>query len=96
METYNFNQETKFSQAQKRVKSMKGFYIHATVFVAVNLIIILGCALDDPQSLFTLDPYMTAFFWGIGLFAHGMSVFGQDLIMGKNWEEKEIQKILSK
>ena len=96
METYNFSQEEKLVQAQKRVKSMKGFYVHATVFFFVNLFIIISCGLENPMSLFTSDPYMTAFFWGIGLFVHGFSVFGQDFFLGRNWEEKEIQKILNK
>lgn len=96
METYHFNQDEKFFQAQKRVKSIKGFYVHATVFVGVNLFIIIANAVDHLESLRTADPYMTALFWGIGLVVHGMSVFGQDLIFGKNWEEKEIQKILRK
>lgn len=95
METYNYNQEERFSQAQKRVKSIKGFYIHATVFIFVNAFIIIGCALDG-ENLLSSDPYMTAIFWGIGLAAHGFAVFGQDFILGKNWEEKEIQKILNK
>ncbi|MEC5158424.1 2TM domain-containing protein [Chryseobacterium sp. MP_3.2] len=96
METHHFNQEERFSQAQKRVKSIKGFYVHATIYLAVNAIIIAGCAVDNVSSLLTSKPYMTALFWGIGLAVHGMSVFGQDFILGKNWEEKEIQKILRK
>lgn len=96
METYHFNQDEKLSQAQKRVKSIKGFYVHATVFVCVNLFIIIANAVDHVESLLTADPYMTALLWGIGLLAHGMGVFGQDFLLGKNWEEKEIQKILNK
>lgn len=96
METYTFNQDQKFLQAQKRVKRLKGFYVHATVYFFVNAFIILSCVIDNPTSLFTLDPYMTAFFWGIGLAAHGFAVFGQDFFLGRNWEEKEIQKILNK
>ena len=96
METYNFSQNERLVQAQKRVKSISGFYIHATVFVAVNLFIIAACAVDNINSLLTSDPYMTGLFWGIGLAAHGMAVFGQDYILGRNWEEKEIQKILNK
>ena len=96
METYTFNQDQKFLQAQKRVKNMKGFYIHATVYFFVNAFIIISCAFDNISSLWTSDPYMTAFFWGIGLAAHGFGVFGQDFFLGKNWEEKEIQKILNK
>jgi hypothetical protein len=96
METYHFNQNEKFLQAQRRVKSIKGFYTHATVFFFVNAFIIISCAVENANSLFTSDPYMTALFWGIGLAAHAMSVFGQHFFLGKNWEEKEIQKILNK
>lgn len=96
MENYTFTQEENFYQAQRRVKSIKGFYIHATVYVLVNAFIIAGCALDNLSSLATSEPYLTAVFWGIGLFANGMAVFGQDVLLGKNWENKEIQKILRK
>lgn len=96
METYNFTQEEKYAAAQKRVKCIKGFYVHATIYLAVNLIIIAGNSIDNADSLLTLNPYMTAVFWGIGLFAHGLSVFGKNLLFGPGWEEKEIQKILRK
>ena len=96
METYNLTSGEKLAQAQRKVKCIKGFYIHATVYIFVNIFIIGSCYIEDPQSINTLDPYMTALFWGIGLVAHGFSVFGRDFIFGQNWEEKEIQKILNK
>lgn len=95
METYTFTQNEKLEQAKSRVKCIKGFYTHATVYLFVNLFIIASCYIDNPQSLNTSDPYMTALFWGIGLLAHGFSVFGHDFIFGKNWQEREIQKILN-
>ena len=96
METYNFNTENRLVQAQKRVKSMKKFYVHATIYFLVNFFIIISCAVENIQNLLTSDPYMTAVFWGIGLFAHGLAVFGQDFFLGENWEQKEIEKILRK
>ena len=96
METYGFNQDQKLVQAQKRVKCIKGFYIHATVYFFVNAFIIVSCAIENSTSVFTSEPYMTALFWGIGLAAHGFSVFGPNVFLGKDWEEKEIQKILNK
>lgn len=96
METYNLTPEEKFLQARKKVKSMKGFYVHATVYFLVNAFIIAGCAVDNIQSLLTPEPYMTALFWGIGLLAHGVSVFGQDLIFGTDWEQRKIEKLLRK
>lgn len=32
METYNFTQEEKYAAAQKRVKCIKGFYVHAIIY----------------------------------------------------------------
>ena len=96
METYNFTKEEKFLQAKRKVKSIKGFYVHATIYFLVNLFIIAGCAVDDIQNLSNPEPYMTALFWGIGLLAHGMSVFGQDIFFGENWEQRKIEKLLNK
>jgi hypothetical protein len=39
---------------------------------------------------------MTAFFWGIGLLAHGLSVFVPNWIMGQNWEDRKIKEFIEK
>lgn len=96
METYNLSPNEKLVGAQKKIKCIKGFYTHAMVYLLVNLFIIVSCAVENLDNLYNSDTYMTAIFWGIGLFAHGMSVFGQNVFLGKDWEEKEIQKILNK
>ena len=92
----NFNQnEIKYLEAQKRVKRLKGFYIHALVYVVVNLFIIAqnvqnGAALSDR------DNYWTALFWGVGLLGHAISVYLPNMIMGKDWEEKKIRELMDK
>jgi hypothetical protein len=37
METYTLTSDEKLAQAQKKVKCIKGFYTHATVYLFVNL-----------------------------------------------------------
>lgn len=96
METYSATPNQRLLDAQKQVKRMKGFYIHATVYAFVNLLIIFGNWYDAPTNWFNSDTFDTAFFWGIGLAAHAFSVFGRELIFGKNWEERKIQEILNK
>jgi len=96
METYTSTSDQKLENAQKRVKCIKGFYTHATVYLFVNLFLIGSAYVENPQSILTTVPYLTAFFWGIGLAAHGFSVFGKNYIFGKDWEEKQIQRILNK
>ena len=98
METYSYNttENTRLLEAQKKVKRIKGFYIHAIVYVCVNVLIIFGNYYESGRDLFHFDTYATAFFWGIGLLAHGLSVFGADWIFGKDWEERKIQEYLKK
>ena len=95
METYTNTTESKLRAAQKQVKRMKGFYIHATVYIFVNLLIILGNIWDTPNSWFNTDTFATAFFWGIGLAAHAFSVFGTEKFFGIGWEERKIRELMN-
>lgn len=94
METYNEN-NIRYLEAKKRVKKLKGFYIHALVFVLVNLFIIAK-NIQEGQTLSDMDNYWTAIFWGIGLLAHGMSVFGTNIFLGKDWEERKTKELMDK
>ncbi|MFN7676381.1 2TM domain-containing protein [Flavobacterium sp.] len=88
----------KFQEAAKRVKKIKGFYTHLTVYIVVNTMIIIVNVqnLDEGESFFKFKTFSTALFWGIGLAAHGLSVFLPSLIMGKDWEEKKIKELMEK
>ena len=94
MENFNTN-EIKYLEAQKRVKRLKGFYIHATVYVLVNLFLI-GNNVQRGKNPSDIDNYWTAIFWGIGLLGHALSVFLPNMIMGKDWEEKKIRELMDK
>lgn len=94
MQTNNEN-DIRYLQAKRRVKRMKGFYIHATVYVLVNLFIIAGNT-QEGESLLNMDNYWTAIFWGIGILAHGISVFMPNLFLGKDWEERKIRELMDK
>ncbi|MBU4538832.1 MAG: 2TM domain-containing protein [Weeksellaceae bacterium] len=94
METNNEN-DIRYLQAKRRVKRMKGFYIHATVYVLVNLFIIAGNT-QEGESILNMDNYWTAIFWGIGLLAHGISVFVPNIFLGKDWEERKIRELMDK
>jgi uncharacterized integral membrane protein len=87
-----------YRKALKRVKRVKGFYTHLLVYIVINImIIILNIQnLDKGESYFQLENFFTAFFWGIGIVAHGFSVFGSDLFFGKDWEEKKVKELMDK
>ncbi|MCW8980404.1 MAG: 2TM domain-containing protein [Altibacter sp.] len=90
-----------YKKAQKKVKELKGFYSHLTVYIVINLVL-LGLQLlvfqngtlgfEVPRwSMFT-----TPFFWGIGLTFHGLYVFQDRFRFFKNWEERKIREYMEK
>ena len=97
METFN-SDEIKYLEAKKRVKRVKGFYIHFLVYICVNLFIAYHNYEDlkPGESYFQWQNFFTLFFWGIGLAAHGLSVFLPNFILGKDWEEKKIRELMDK
>lgn len=98
MEIIKDRNEIKYLEAKKRVKRLKGFYIHLTIYVLVNLLIVLINYQDlkPDESYFKYENFITLFFWGIGLLAHAMIVFVPQFVLGKNWEEKKIQELMDK
>jgi len=90
--------ELKYQEAVKRVKKIKGFYTHLAVYIVINIMIVIINIqnLDTGESYFQIRNFSTAFFWGIGLAAHGLSVFLPTMLMGKNWEEKKIKELMEK
>ncbi|WP_296149723.1 2TM domain-containing protein [uncultured Flavobacterium sp.] len=98
MENLSFTEQQRFERAQKRVKKISGFYKHLMVYVLVNLFLITlqFFNLDKGEKFFEFSTFSTAFFWGIGLAFHAMSVFGKNIFLGSNWEEKKIQEFMEK
>jgi len=95
----NFNPDDRYALAYKKVKRIKGFYVHLLVYIFVNAIIIssnfYGNSNQDPIS-WSWQTFSTALFWGVGLLAHGLSVFGRNIFFGQNWEERKIKEFMEK
>ena len=100
----NFTREQSYIHAKKRVKDIKGFYVHFMVYIIVNLMIssvIIYGLMSSGNTLFeaitNFGTYSTAFFWGIGIFFHWLGVFGfKSLGFGKEWEERKIKELMEK
>ncbi|GGC87729.1 hypothetical protein GCM10011508_13710 [Flavobacterium lutivivi] len=90
--------EIKYQEAKKRVKRIKGFYSHLLVYLVINTMIFIVNIqhLDAGENIFSFKNFSTAFFWGIGLLAHGLSVFLPTMILGNDWEERKIKEIMNK
>ena len=86
--TNQLPEEEVYRLARQRVEEKKGFYIHLTVYVLVNILLILiwfFTGAGFPWFIFPLGG------WGIGLLFHflGVFVFSRG---GSAWEKKEIEK----
>lgn len=94
----NFQEDENFKAAQKRVKDIKGFYIHLIVYLFVNIALFVtdNNFTELKENGFEISNFYTALFWGIGLAAHWASVFGSGLFLGNKWEEKKIREIMDK
>ena len=95
MEIINKDQ-IQYEEAVKKVKKLKGFYTHAIVYVVINIMFVIMNIqnLGPGESYFQFKNFFTAFFWGIGLLAHGMATFVPYFILGKDWEERKIKQLM--
>ena len=96
----NSMKKVQYQEALRRVKKIKGFYIHLLVYIMVNTLIVFTNSNDDffngNKDFWIFETFSTALFWGIGLTAHGLSVFGRNLFFGENWEERKIKEFMEK
>lgn len=94
----SYEEEKRIEKARKKVKEIMGFYKHLAAYVMVNilLLIIKAINLEPGEKFFTLSTFFLAGSWGIGLLAHGVSVFGKNFFLDKNWEERKIQEFIEK
>ena len=95
--------DERYNLAYKKVKRIKGFYSHLKAYVVVNLVIIISSlnrnfiSSDFEKSdLFEWHTYSTAFFWGIGIVIHWITVFGRDWFFSNEWEERKINEFMEK
>ncbi|MEW2922460.1 MULTISPECIES: 2TM domain-containing protein [Flavobacteriaceae] len=88
-------EQDKYKRAKKRVEEIKGFYIHLAIYTVINAFILVNIYLHS-DYFWQWPHFITPFAWGIGLAMHGAKVFGYNLVFGKNWEERQIQKYIDK
>lgn len=94
----NNDQQLQYEIAATKVKKIARFYRHLGIYCIVNLFIVYVNIqnLNDGESYFQLKNFTTAFFWGIGLTAHGLGIFASDLFFGAEWEKRKIKQIMQK
>lgn len=85
------DEQQRYELARRQVLRLRQFYVHLVVYVLVNaLLIILSLSNGGRWSIWPLLG------WGIGLVAHGVSVFVSGGLLGPGWEEREIRRRLER
>ena len=72
--------------ARRRAHAKMGWYLHACVYLLVNLLLYARFALESGSALH----YGPLLGWGLGLALHGISVFF--LGRGSAWSERMVQR----
>jgi predicted membrane channel-forming protein YqfA (hemolysin III family) len=87
----------KYIEANKKVKSLRRFYIHLFIFLIVNIVLLFNLImLEKDESLNTfiwliLNIMVT---WSIGLIIHAWRVFDRKILFSKKYKEKKIQEFI--
>ena len=89
----DFTEADRYYDAQKKVKKIKEFYEHLTVYLLVNPIVIVVNVMTSPGYLWFIWCLMG---WGMAVILHGLKVFSFPPFFNKKWEEKKIREILEK
>jgi hypothetical protein len=81
----------RYKKASKKVEEIKGFYSHLIAYIFIIVLITIVNLKYSPGYYWFFYPMIG---WGIGLFFHGVGVFGSDYILGRNWEERKMKQFI--
>ena len=97
MDNSKYNE--KYSRAKQKVDRLKGFYWHLLIYLIMNTIIVIVSGkfiVEAGGSFWNFGTFSTAFFWGIGLIIHALSVLSPLSRFGRSWEERKIKELMEK
>jgi len=85
--------------AQHRIKQKKRLYTHFVIFLIGSILLILAnivFGIGKDLTLFGVDWFVYAIFiWLFLLLYHTFNVFVTNKFMGKEWEQKQLEKLVS-
>jgi len=94
--------DDKYLKAKNKVKKIKGFYWHLAVYLVINSFITVNKIIRNvfengetySEAFWDFGTFAVWIFWGIGVAIHGMNVIGLPSLLGKDWEERKIKKLM--
>ncbi|RMB56087.1 histidine kinase [Dokdonia sinensis] len=96
------DKETKYARARKRVKEIKGFYLHLTIYCVVSILLQLFYAGVFDDGSYSYMPFWARFIspaaWGTALLMHGLWIFKGSRFKNifKDWEDRKIKEVLER
>ncbi len=80
------------SRAWRRVRALKAFYTHLTLFSIVNFVLLL-VDLSTPGRPWFFYPLLG---WGLGLGLHAAQTFERLPWFTRDWEQKKFKQLLQR
>lgn len=84
---------TEEKDAIEYVRDIKGFYTHSIVYLIVITFLVFLDYKTNPNNMWS---GWTALGWGMGVLAHGFTVFERLNIFSARWEKKQVEKRLGR
>jgi len=81
-----------YQAAQKRVREMRGFYVHLAVYVLVNALLFTINMLGSPETLWFIFPLGG---WGIAVAIHALRTFARRRFLGPEWQARKMDELLN-
>lgn len=87
-----------FLMAQKRMEQIRDFYMHLVIYCTVNILFFIFWLFDPgmPKTFWKPAFIMMVVVAGFAVLAHGLLVFGPKYLLSKDWEEREMKKLMDK
>ncbi len=90
----NLNEQEAYTKAKRRVDEIKAFYVHLMIFLVTSTItLIIGWILSYELFIVFIVGLLG---WAIGVGVHGINVYGLNLFLGKDWEDRKLKEIKDK
>lgn len=84
-------EQDRVTRARQRVRDLRGFYVHAAIYVVVIGGIALVNWAASPGTWWVVWPMVI---WGVGLGSHAVAVLFEGSFLGPEWEERKTRELL--
>ena len=87
----------KLERAKKRLEQLKGFYIHFSIYLTINAIILTtfySRSMESQYEFWSFPTFFTAIFWGVGVALHAAHTFQILPFYQKSWERRQMEKFM--